>query len=108
MDLNDWDDRLNYARKVRRDGAMKPTVDHLTLLARSYWDMSECEFGAPEMDGKRPYGNGDVEDDLAELLPHLSEQERLRVHCELPSVLTWVCRNALDEINRAVRGKDVA
>lgn len=75
---------------------MKPatftiTADHLTLLRASEWRESDCEFGAPEMDGKRPYGNSSVESDLAE-----AEQERaleaetdrlVTVHRELPMVL---------------------
>lgn len=71
----------------------KPTEYHVALLRRSYWRMSEVEYGAPEMDGKRPFGNSDVEGDLEELLPALSEAERLRVYGELPAVLTWVCRH---------------
>lgn len=90
MDLTDWEDRDKFARGMRGQ-VLKPTADHVTLLARSYWRMSDCEFGAAEIDGKRPYGNSDVEDDLAEMLPHLDEQARLRVHCELPAVLTWLC-----------------
>ena len=105
MDLvNDWNARFDYAREVERKGPMKPTPDHLTLLARSYWDWNDCEFGAASLDPKRPYGNSDVEDDLAELLPDLTEEQRLRTHCELPAVLTWICRNALDEISRSARG----
>lgn len=71
----------------------KPTEYHIALLRRSYWRMSEVEYGAPEMDGKRPFGNSDVEGDLGELLPALSEAERIRVYGELPAVLTWICRN---------------
>lgn len=109
MDLTNWEERFNYARKTERNGPMRPTPDHLTLLARSGWDWSEDEFGAAAMHPKAPYGNSDVENDLAELLPHLSEQDRLRTHCELPAVLAWICKNALDEINRAAhRNGDAA
>lgn len=104
MDLSNWDERFNYARKAERSGPLAPTVDHLTLLKESCWDWNESEFGAPTMDGKRPYGNSDVEADLAEHLPHLSEQERIRVHCELPAVLSWITRNedVLQAIARSV------
>lgn len=74
---------------------LPPTEDHITLLRRAYWRMSEVEFGAPEIDGKRPYGNSDVEGDLEELLPHLSEDDRLQMHNDLPAVLTWICRNVV-------------
>ncbi len=104
MDLvNDWNARFDYARECERKGPMKPTPDHLTLLARSSWSWDDSEFGAAAMSSKRPYGNSDVEDDLAELLPDLTEEQRLRTHCEIPAVLAWICKNALDEINRAAR-----
>ena len=40
-----------------------------------WWD---CEFGAPAIDCKRPYGNSDVYRDIAEILefPHWDEDER--------------------------------
>jgi hypothetical protein len=103
-DLTDANARYDYARQTARKGLMKPTVDHLTLLRETgWWDWNDMEFGASSMDPKRPYGNSDVEEDLAEHLPHLSEQERLRVHCELPAVLAWICTNpdSLDAIAKA-------
>lgn len=75
--------------------ANEPTRDHLTLLNAANWRESEVEFGAPEMDGKRPYGNGDVLGDLVELLPHLTEDEAVAVHRELPGVLNWISRRGL-------------
>jgi hypothetical protein len=106
MDLTDENARFDYARKIERKGPLQPTVDHLTLLSQSCWDWNDCEFGAASMNPKRPYGNSDVEDDLAEHLPHLPEAERLRVHCELPAVLAWICMNALGDVakNAFTRG----
>lgn len=75
---------------------MKPTQDHLTLLARASWRESGVEFGAPEIDSKRPYGNSDVEGDLEELLPHLDAAARVQVHRELSSVLRWLSANAAE------------
>ena len=43
------------------------TADHLKLLQRSCWRWGEVEYGAPEMDGKRPYGNSDVLGDIAKI-----------------------------------------
>lgn len=91
-DLTDDNARYEYARKMGRT-ELEPTADHLLLLAASCWHWNDCEFGAASMDPKRPYGNGDVEGDLAELLPHLSEQDRLRLHCELPAVLAYIAHN---------------
>lgn len=45
------------------------TEDHLKLIRRmnvSYNDF--CEFGAPEIDPKRPYGNSSVYFDIGEIL----------------------------------------
>lgn len=44
------------------------THEHLTLLrnANVVWEPGEC--GAPAVDSKRPYGNGDVAKDVARLL----------------------------------------
>lgn len=44
------------------------TRDHLMLLrnANVVWEPGEC--GAPAVDSKRPYGNGDVAKDVALLL----------------------------------------
>ncbi len=44
------------------------TADHITLLTNVYVGWSNCEYGAPEIDPKRPYGNGCVEHDIASLL----------------------------------------
>ena len=64
--------------------------EHLKLLRRMYVGWNDCEFGAPEIDPKRPYGNSDVEYDIAEILgitpeemddgyPSLSDDQRLFV-----------------------------
>lgn len=91
------DARLTYARDVERHGPIQPTAAHLALLRRACWDWNECEYGAPSMDPKRPYGNSDVEDDLAEILPDLTPEQRVQAHCELPAVLTWLTREAAIE-----------
>ena len=40
----------------------------MKLLEKACWDYEECEYGAPAIDCKRPYGNSDVEGDIAEIL----------------------------------------
>jgi hypothetical protein len=44
------------------------TDEHLRLLRRAYVTWTNAEFGAPEIDCKRPYGNSDVYSDIAEIL----------------------------------------
>lgn len=40
---------------------------HLDLFKNMVVGWQDCEYGAPEIDPKRPYGNSDVEDDIAEI-----------------------------------------
>jgi len=42
--------------------------EHLKLLRRAIIRWEDCEFGAPAIDCKRPYGNSDVESDILEIL----------------------------------------
>ena len=44
------------------------TADHLKLMRRFCIGWQTDEFGAPEVDPKRPYGNSSVEYDIAEIL----------------------------------------
>jgi hypothetical protein len=44
------------------------TDEHLRLLRRAHVTWVDAEFGAPEIDCKRPYGNSDVYSDIAEIL----------------------------------------
>lgn len=44
------------------------TRDHLRLVRKMYLDWEDCEFGAPAVDCKRPYGNSSVYYDIAEIL----------------------------------------
>jgi hypothetical protein len=42
--------------------------EHIALLRKAVVGWQRCEFGAPEIDPKRPYGNSDVYSDIAEIL----------------------------------------
>lgn len=44
------------------------TKDHVKLLRQMIVGWSETEFGAPEVDPKRPYGNSDVVRDVLTIL----------------------------------------
>ncbi len=44
------------------------TEDHVKLLRHMYVGWGYAEYGAPEIDPKRPYGNSNVEHDIAEIL----------------------------------------
>lgn len=56
------------------------TEQHVALLRRMYVSWEDAEFGAPCIDPKRPYGNGDVLGDIRGILgvqgeacPHCGE-----------------------------------
>ncbi len=78
------------------------TEEHITLLRGSYVDreLSDIEYGAAQIDPKRPYGNSDVESDLAWILgvelvdgEHLRQEDRERIvklHQETPTALQIV------------------
>lgn len=75
------------------------TDQHLTLLRAADVQWDETEFGAPAIDPKRPYGNGDVVGDMARLLGvELPEdagsivvtQELTRLHAETKTALQIV------------------
>ena len=70
------------------------TDGHLKLLKRMYVGWDHCEFGAPAIDCKRPYGNSDVLMDMAEILDipverdsDLPDQELRFLHEEMKTVL---------------------
>lgn len=44
------------------------TEAHIALLRRAYVGWDDCEYGAPAIDCKRPYGNSNVAGDIAEIL----------------------------------------
>lgn len=72
----------------------KITDDHLKLLRNAHWRWDDCEFGAPTVDPKRPYGNSSVIADIAELLDidrndldHEDEEGLSELHRETLTVL---------------------
>lgn len=44
------------------------TLAHIQLLRHANVSWDDCEFGAPRIDPKRPFGNSDVVSDMAKLL----------------------------------------
>jgi hypothetical protein len=85
---------------VIKDKSFMVTEDHLKLLRRAYVGWDGCEYGAPAIDCKRPYGNSDVVGDIAQILgwprpdgddwdwpgPEASERAR-KLHEETATVL---------------------
>jgi hypothetical protein len=73
------------------------TREHLKLARRMYVEWDNCEYGAPAINPKRPYGNSDVEGDIAEILgwawdrdndrPEAESARARAIHCEMETVL---------------------
>lgn len=85
--------------------AIAPTADHLKLLDRMELRWENCEYGAPAVDCKRPYGNSDVAGDIAEILGweagpegQLSNEQELlasELHRETLPVLRYLIEQAV-------------
>lgn len=92
------------------------TADHLTLLRHSYTGWQYTEFGAVEVDPKRPYGNSDVLGDLYEIFgvdtgddgPAPEESKRLlRLHRETQVALEIILQTGSFEPGEYVNvGRD--
>ena len=64
-----WDELCPNAMGRYYEGTRFTLTDeHVTLLKASYTGWQYCEFGAVEINPKRPYGNSDVLGDMAEIL----------------------------------------
>lgn len=69
----DWktlDELFEQAKQMNnlKGKTFQVTEAHLKLLKNQYVVWRNCEYGAPAIDCKRPYGNTDVESDIAEIL----------------------------------------
>lgn len=62
--------------KLRSVTEFTVTDEHIKLLRRAYVSWDDCEFGAPAIDCKRPYGNSDVVSDIAEILGIIDDECR--------------------------------
>lgn len=51
------------------------TEEHIKLLRAMCVGWQDCEYGAPEIDPKRPYGNSGVEADIHEILTNERDYE---------------------------------
>lgn len=62
---------------------------HLKLLDSMWVGWDDCEFGAPAIDCKRPYGNSDVLGDMREILgaEGADDDHLYALHREMQTVL---------------------
>lgn len=57
---------INHGYLIKNDEFVV-TNTHLQLLANCYVSWDDCEFGAPCIDPKRPFGNSDVAQDYEDI-----------------------------------------
>ena len=57
------------------------TEEHLLLLQHMFLNWNDCEFGAPAVDPKRPYGNSDV---IGDIMKILGKDDEKCPHCGEP------------------------
>mgnify|MGYP001602384821 CR=1 FL=1 len=78
------------------------TPAHIKLAKRMYVQWQDCEYGAPEIDPKRPYGNSDVEGDIAEILgwkvgedglTDAQSEKAAQLHREMEEVIRYALKN---------------
>ena len=91
---------LDEAKIINKHNIMKGktfqmTEVHLKLLSELNVVWRDCEYGAPAIDCKRPYGNTSVENDIAEILGWGELTDELmnraeRLHRELETALQIV------------------
>ena len=83
------------------------TEDHLKLLRRACVGWEDCEYGAPSIDCKRPYGNSFVEGDIAEILGWKTKDDELsdeqydravQIHSETQTALQIVLLSLSDDL----------
>jgi len=80
------------------------TEQHMKLLNRMYIGWEDCEFGAPAVDCKRPYGNSYVYGDISEIIgmkkaedDEFSDEQHdqmRKLHGEMQTVLQILVRHA--------------
>lgn len=90
------------------------TESHIKLLKKACVDWNDCEFGAPTINPKRPYGNSCVISDMREILdlrgktcphcgelceePSVSDEDLITLHEEMQFVLAILIDNCEEGI----------
>jgi len=83
-------------KQIERTVVFTITENHLNLLKRLNVEWYDCEFGAPCIDPKRPYGNSNVESDIYEMTK-MKGDKALFIHKEMQIVLQIIFATGLIE-----------
>lgn len=99
----DYNTASKIVNEVRELTSLIVTDDHVKLLKHAHVGWSDCEFGAPMISDKRPYGNSSVFQDMSEILNILfieddepsdeQAEELYRLHAETMIVLQIILSN---------------
>jgi hypothetical protein len=90
------------------------TCEHIALLRRAVVRWDDCEYGAPAIDCKRPYGNSYVEKDVAQILSwpvtddgllRVQEGRARQLHEETEVVLQIILRTGVMQTGDYVRSE---
>lgn len=80
------------------------TDEHVTLLRAMYVEWQDDEWGAPEIDPKRPYGNSDLYRDIWETLHPATHWDAEHGMPRLLSPASWQQERArLEKLHRETR-----
>jgi hypothetical protein len=78
---------------IKPSETFRLTEEHIKLLHRAYVDWWDCDYGAPCIDCKRPYGNSGemVYKNICEIVGReLTESQARKLHEELETALQIV------------------
>jgi len=82
------------------------TKQHLKLLRNFQIGWQNCEFGAPEIDPKRPYGNSDVVEDIAVILGIEPDHKAcMKIHKETQTALEIALQTGKFKAGEYIRRK---
>lgn len=79
------------------------TEEHLKLLQNMYVSWFDCEYGAPSIDPKRPYGNSSVEHDIIEILGWEVSEAVKNGEDDIPNELYSRCANIHREMKTVLQ-----
>lgn len=110
------EERQERLRQKLKNKSFVVKEEHIKLLQRAHFRYENYfDFGAPAMDSKRPYGNGDVYGDIGEILGWEKEEleseyydeytysdtqreAMLKIHKEMTTVLEILAKNLSIEL----------
>lgn len=98
-------ERRHVFNKIDSKKEFTITDNHLKLLKEMVVEWYNCEYGAPCIDPKRPYGNSDVEDDIKRITG-ITGEKRAIIHREMILVLQIICAVGKIEVGDYIKTEE--